>query len=117
MPPRRALPPLLLLLLALRAVPAPASEAVESKTPDFGVVNATFAPAADGGATLALTFGADVLGTLPLGVGRTALTLLADAVELPQARFPSPSRIAAASPRPLRVSPPRACSPCYTMRV
>jgi hypothetical protein len=64
-------------------------------TPDFGAVNVTWAPRSDDNATtassaqqstLALTMAASTLGTLPLGVGRTQMTLLADAVDIPQAR-------------------------------
>ena len=63
-------------------------------TPDFGAVNVTWAPRSDDNATtaasaqstLALTMAASTLGTLPLGVGRTQLTLLADTVDIPQAR-------------------------------
>jgi hypothetical protein len=64
-------------------------------TPDFGAVNVTWMPprsddiattAASAQSTLALTMAASTLGTLPLGVGRTQLTLLADAVDISQAR-------------------------------
>jgi hypothetical protein len=80
MPTRRALP-LLLLLLVVLPLRAQAAEVLESATPDFGNVSVRFT-----GAALTLTFGANVLASLPLGVGRTALTLLADPVDLPQAR-------------------------------
>ena len=85
---------LLLLALPLRA---PAAEVLESATPDFGSVSVSFT-----GATLTLTFGADVLASLPLGVGRTALTLLADPVELPQARSHPASWCRGCTPRAYR---------------
>jgi hypothetical protein len=81
-----------LLLCAAAALAAAAFAADErsNATPDFGVVNVTWTPGSSGdeGATLVLTMDAAVLGSLPLGVGRTQLTLLADSVELPQARQP-----------------------------
>ena len=92
-----------LALAALAAAAAAADDTLVVRTPDFGVVNMTWTPApADdvvaaarnttaascGGATLSLSFGASVLGTLPLGVGRTQLTLLSDVVPLPEVRAP-----------------------------
>ena len=74
----------LLLLLPLCAALEPAAELRENHTPDFGHVNASWARASNGSAALTLTFGAEMLGTLPQGMGRTALTLLADPIELPQ---------------------------------
>jgi len=95
MPSRHALVLLLLLLLPLCVAPEPAAELSENKTPDVGDINTTWTPEA-----LTLTFGASVLGTLPLGIGRTALTLLSEPLVLPQARANVPRllpRLASAS--------------------
>lgn len=103
MPTRRALP--LLLLVVVLPLRAQAAEVLESATPDFGNVSVSYT-----GAALTLTFGANVLASLPLGVGRTALTLLADPVDLPQARTHPHRRIVASWLNFQRVYAPRACS-------
>jgi hypothetical protein len=101
-------PPLLLrsllalCLLALTAAAAP--ETVTSATPSFGVVNVTWTPSSDaadndasgsgggGGATLVLYMAAATLGKLPLNVGRTQLTLLAEKMDIPEARCAARAR-------------------------
>jgi hypothetical protein len=69
-----------------------ADEVVTTRTPNYGVVNASWVVEGNATptATLALTMASSALGSLPLGVGRTQLTAVADVLQLPSsARAPA----------------------------